>query len=65
MGNVDEELSETNFNKYIKAIYDLNIKSRIEQIKEEMKVTLDINKKTELANKLMELKKGSVKNERN
>ena len=35
------------------------------KIKEKMKTTLNINKKTELANKLMELKKGSVKNERN
>ena len=44
---------------------EINIKSKIEKIKEEMKTTLDINKKTELANKLMELKKGSVRNERN
>ena len=43
----------------------MNIKNKIEKIKEEMKTTLDINKKTELANKLLELKKGSVKNERN
>ncbi|MBO5096358.1 MAG: DNA primase [Bacilli bacterium] len=65
IGSCEEELTEQNFKKYIKAVKEINIKSKIEKIKEEMKTTLDINKKTELANKLMELKKGSVRNERN
>ena len=65
VGNNEEELNEDNFQKYLLAIKDLNIKNKIIKIKTEMKETLDINKKTELANKLMELKKGSVKNEGN
>lgn len=65
VGNNEEELNENNFKRYLNAIKDLNIKNKIEKIKVEMKMTLDINKKTELANKLMELKKGSVKNEGN
>lgn len=65
LGLNEEELDESNFKKYLRAVTDLNIKNKIEKIKLEMKNTLDINKKTELANKLMELKKGSVKNEGN
>ena len=65
LGLNEEELDENNFKKYLKAITDLNIKNKIEKLKLEMKNTFDINKKTELANKLMELKKGSVKNEGN
>lgn len=65
LGLIEEELNENNFKKYLRAINELNIKNRIQKIKLEMKNTLDINKKTELANKLMELKKGSVRNEGN
>lgn len=65
LGVIDEEIIEDNFKKYLEALKELNRKNKIEKIKLEMKNTLDINKKTELASKLMELKKGSVKNERN
>ncbi len=65
IGTYEEDLTEENFKNYIKIIKEINIKNKIKKIKEEMKTTLDINKKTELANKLMELKKGSVSNERN
>lgn len=60
-----EELNENDFNKCLKIISDLNIDNKIKLIKNKMKNTLDINKKAELANKLIELKKGSVNNERN
>lgn len=61
IGYYNEELNEENFKKYISNIKDITYKNRINKIKEELKTTLDINKKTELAYKLLELKKGCVK----
>lgn len=61
IGYYNEELNEENFKKYIGNIKDITYKNRINKIKEELKTTLDINKKTELAYKLLELKKGCVK----
>lgn len=65
IGNNDEELIDKNFIRYLINIEKLNAEDKIKQLKEEIRNTLDINKKTELTNKLIELKKGSVKNERN
>ncbi|MBQ7031645.1 MAG: DNA primase [Bacilli bacterium] len=65
-GSIDfEDLEETTFMQYINAIKDILNKEEIKKLKEELKRETDINKQVEISNKILELKKGSVKNGRN
>lgn len=60
-----EDLEEKIFIQYINAIKDILNKEEIKRLKEELKRETDINKQIEISNKILELKKGSVKNGRN
>jgi len=65
-GSIDfEDLEETTFMQYINAIKDILNKEEIKKLKDELKRETDINKQVEISNKILELKKGSVKNGRN
>lgn len=59
----DSEISELNENileDYFKSINKLMVKDKINELKEKMKLELDDAKKIKLAEKIKELKKGSV-----
>lgn len=58
--NKKEELNLKDFLEFIDAAKNLMLKEEIKQLKEEIKNELDSNKKLELANKLIEIKKGCV-----
>lgn len=61
----DEELNENIFLEYIEGIKKLNDKESFNKIKEAQKSEVDINKKIEMINEMVKIKKGSVKNVRN
>lgn len=56
-----DKLDEKTFLEYIRAIKDILNKEERERLKLELKNETDMNKKILLSNKLLELKKGSVK----
>ena len=58
--NKKEELNLKDFLEFIDAAKNLMLKEEIKQLKEDIKNELDSNKKLELANKLIEIKKGCV-----
>jgi len=58
------ELEEKTFIEYLNAIKDILNKEEIKKLKESLKVETDINKQVEISRKILELKKGSVKNGR-
>jgi len=60
-----EDLEEKIFVEYLKAIKNILNKEEIKKLKEELKKETDINKQVEISKKILELKKGSVKNGRN
>jgi len=60
-----EELEEKTFIEYINVIKKILNREEIDRLKQELKVEMDINKKVEISKKILELKKGSVKNDRN
>lgn len=65
-GSIDfEDLEEKVFVEYINAIKDILNKEEIKKLKEELKKETDINKQVDISKKILELKKGSVKNGRN
>jgi len=59
-----EELEEKTFIEYINAIKGILNREEIEKLKNQMKLETDINKKLAISEKILELKKGSVKNGR-
>jgi len=59
-----DDLEEKIFIEYINAIKEILNKEEIKKLKEELKIETDINKKVEISRKILELKKGSVKNGR-
>lgn len=59
-----EELEEKIFIEYLNAIKDILNKEEIQRLKLELKKETDINKQVEISKKILELKKGSVKNGR-
>jgi len=59
-----EELTEKTFIEYLNAIKDILNKEEIKKLKDALKMETDINKKVEISKKILELKKGSVKNGR-
>ena len=59
-----EELEEKIFLEYIIALKDILNKEEIRKLKLELKQETDINKQVEISKKILELKKGSVKNGR-
>lgn len=61
----DDELSEKVFMEYIDGVKKIYAKENAKKIKEAQKDETDINKKIDMAEKLIELKKGSVRNARN
>lgn len=58
--SVITELNENILEDYFKSINKLMIKEKINELKEKMKVELDDAKKIKIAEKIQELKKGSV-----
>lgn len=60
----EDELIMDNFIKYVKVIDDKSKELRIKKLKEELKKELDINKKLTIVNRITEIKKGSVLDER-
>lgn len=59
-----EELDEKTFIEYLNAVKDILNKEEIKKLKEALKNEKDINKQVEISKKILELKKGSVKNGR-
>lgn len=57
VSSIDEELFEDNFDKYLIDLTKTINEVKIKQLKEELKTTLDVNKKVALAAKIIELKK--------
>ncbi|MBE6156893.1 MAG: DNA primase [Firmicutes bacterium] len=60
-----EELEEKTFIEYLNAIKDILNREEIKKLKESLKKETDINKQVEISKKILDLKKGSVKNGRN
>lgn len=60
-----EELEEKTFIEYLNAVKDILNKEEIKRLMESLKKETDINKQVEISTKILELKKGSVKNGRN
>ena len=60
ISKVDEPLSDESFEKYLENLTKISKEDKIKQLKKEMQETLDINKKMELANSIIELKKEEV-----
>ena len=58
----DDELSIDTFNSYIKVIEKKTDELKIKQLKKQLKDELDIAKRLEIANRITEIKKGSVLN---
>ncbi len=58
--NMGLTISQEEFNKYIELFLKELKKQEIKELKEKIKVEMDINKKVELLEKLTNLKKGSV-----
>ena len=58
--SVIAELNENILEDYFKTINKLMIKDKINELKEKMKIELDDAKKIKIAEKIQELKKGSV-----
>ena len=64
-GNVNlDELDEKIFMEYINALKELLNKEEINNLKLELRKETDINRQVEISKKILELKKGSVKNGR-
>ena len=64
-GNVNlDELDEKIFMEYINALKELLNKEEINNLKLELRNETDINRQVEISKKILELKKGSVKNGR-
>ena len=57
VNEIEEDLSDDNFEKYITNLTKISKEDKIKQLKKEMQETLDVNKKMELANTIIELKK--------
>ena len=60
ISEIDETLDNDSFEKYLEDLTKISKEDKIKQLKKEMKETLDINKKVELANNIIELKKEEV-----
>lgn len=63
--NINTEMDVLEFEAYVDAVLQELKKDEIKELKEKIRVEMDINKKVELLEKLMEIKKGCVDNERN
>lgn len=57
VNEVDEELDDDTFEKYLNNLTKIGKEDKIKQLKKEMQETLDVNKKMELVNTIIELKK--------
>ena len=58
----DDEVRDDTFNSYIKVIEKKSNELKIKQLKKELKDELDVAKRLEIANRITEIKKGSVLN---
>ena len=56
-----DEYSEEELESYINTIKEYSVKQRISSLKQEMKETLDINKKIEIAKKIENINKEVLK----
>lgn len=61
----NEKISKNDFLENLNAIKVMNANNMIKRLKEEMKTTLDNNKKSSLAQKIIEIKKEVFEDERN
>ena len=57
----NDEYSEDELESYINTIKEYSVKQRISSLKQEMKETLDINKKIEIAKKIENINKEVLK----
>ena len=57
----NEEYTKEELDSYINTIKEYSVKRRIEDLQREMKETLDINKKIELAEKIKNINKEVLK----
>ena len=57
VNEIDEELDDETFDRYLDNLTKIGKEDKIKQLKKEMQETLDVNKKMELANTIIELKK--------
>ena len=57
----NEEYTSEELDSYITTIKEYSVKQRIENLKQEMKETLDINKKIEIAKKIENINKEVLK----
>ena len=57
INETEEELNSDNFENYIMNLTKLNKEDKIKQLKNELKTTLDVNKKVSSANEIIKLKK--------
>ena len=57
INETEEELNSDNFENYIMNLTKLNKEDKIKQLKNELKTTLDVNKKVSIANEIIKLKK--------
>ncbi len=60
ISEIDEPLENDTFEKYLSNLTKISKEDKIKQLKKEMQETLDINKKMEIANTIIELKKEEV-----
>ena len=57
----NDEYSKDELDSYINTIKEYSVKQRISSLKQEMKETLDINKKIEIAKKIENINKEVLK----
>ncbi len=60
IAEIDEPLDNETFDRYLANLTKIAKEDKIKQLKKEMQETLDINKKMEIANNIIELKKEEV-----
>lgn len=57
ISEIEEEIKNDNFEQYIINLTKINNEDKIKKLKNELKTTLDINKKVSIANEIVKLKK--------
>lgn len=57
VSEIEEELDNDNFEYYLSSLTKLNKEDKIKYLKNELKTTLDVNKKVSIANEIINLKK--------
>ncbi len=62
-GIINDNLNDNDMEKYLEIVRELINKKEIEKLMQEMKSTMDKNKKYEIGEKIAKIKKGSVNND--